>query len=511
MCCLAVLFTACDDIFASEDNPTPAYLSMSDKPVTIKAGDTYRRKAISVTTAVVEYSSSDTNVATVDGEGMVTAKAEGTATITATATGYSSQNGKKIYQPTSVSYVVTVKPATLPAATITNDPVATAGDIVAGSATALVTAGVAEGGTIMYLVTAANEAKPTSTDGFSADIPSAEKLAAATYYVWYYAKADTEHSDSEIAAVEVTVSPAGPTLSTPLTVEAITAGTIIVTSPQAGMQYSKDGGVTKLPVSANPTNISVAAGEKVEFYGTATSYYGTKIGGDGDGFKCKVYGNIMSLVDEENFATNKTLTANYTFALLFETNAKLTDASGLLLPATTLGESCYFGMFFGCSSLTTAPAELPATTLKDHCYSAMFCYCSSLTTAPALPATALADNCYNNMFNGCSKLTTAPALPATTLKEVCYSSMFWGCSKLTTAPALPATELKRDCYNGMFYGCSSLTTAYVKAEYTDANYECYQMFNGCTATGATLHTTNATSWTGHMGGANWTAVGDWND
>ena len=43
MCCLAVLFTACDDIFASEDNPIPAYLSMSDKPVTIKVGDTYRR------------------------------------------------------------------------------------------------------------------------------------------------------------------------------------------------------------------------------------------------------------------------------------------------------------------------------------------------------------------------------------------------------------------------------------------------------------------------------------
>ena len=103
MCCLAVLFTACDDIFASEDNPIPAYLSMSDKPVTIKAGDTYRRKAISVTTAVVEYTSSKTDVATVNNEGLVTAKAEGTTTITATATGYSSQNGKKIYQPASVS------------------------------------------------------------------------------------------------------------------------------------------------------------------------------------------------------------------------------------------------------------------------------------------------------------------------------------------------------------------------------------------------------------------------
>ena len=113
MCCLAVLFTACDDVFGNEDNPMSAYLSMSDKPVTLKAGDTYRRKAISVTTAVVEYTSSKTDVATVDNEGLVKAKAEGTTTITATATGYSSQNGKKIYQPASVSYVVTVTPATV--------------------------------------------------------------------------------------------------------------------------------------------------------------------------------------------------------------------------------------------------------------------------------------------------------------------------------------------------------------------------------------------------------------
>ena len=119
MCCLAVLFTACDDVFGNEDNPMSAYLSMSDKPVTLKAGDTYRRKAVSVTTAVVEYTSSDTNVATVDGEGVVTAIAKGTATITATATGYSSQNGKKIYQPASVSYVVTVTPATVYATSLT--------------------------------------------------------------------------------------------------------------------------------------------------------------------------------------------------------------------------------------------------------------------------------------------------------------------------------------------------------------------------------------------------------
>ena len=202
MCCLAVLFTACDDIFAGEDNPIPAYLSMSDKPVTIKVGDPYRRKAVSVTTAVVEYTSSDTKVATVDGEGMVTAIAEGEATITATATGYST-GGKKIYQPASVSYKVIVKPNI---ATITTYPKATTGDIVAGSTTALVTEGVADGGTMMYAVTTANT-KPATTDVFSATIPTAATLAAGTYYVWYYAKAaDAAHSDSEISATAITVT-----------------------------------------------------------------------------------------------------------------------------------------------------------------------------------------------------------------------------------------------------------------------------------------------------------------
>ena len=119
MCCLAVLFTACDDMFATEDNPTSAYLGMSDKPVTIKVGETFQRQATSASTAVVEYTSSDTKIATVDNTGLVTAIAEGEATITATATGYSSQTGKKIYQPDSKSYVVTVVPATVPVTSIT--------------------------------------------------------------------------------------------------------------------------------------------------------------------------------------------------------------------------------------------------------------------------------------------------------------------------------------------------------------------------------------------------------
>lgn len=110
MYCLAVLFTACDDIFASEDNPIPAYLSMNDKDVTIKVGDSYKRTAIAVSGAVIEYSSSATDVATVDQSGTVKGVAAGTATITAKATGYST-GGKKIFIEEEKKYEVTVTAA----------------------------------------------------------------------------------------------------------------------------------------------------------------------------------------------------------------------------------------------------------------------------------------------------------------------------------------------------------------------------------------------------------------
>ena len=93
-----------------------------------------------------------------------------------------------------------------PAATVTTDPTATAAYIEVGSTAALVNAGAANGGTMMYAVTTTN-AQPASTADFSATIPTAENRAAGTYYVWFYAKADADHSDSEIAGpVSVTVA-----------------------------------------------------------------------------------------------------------------------------------------------------------------------------------------------------------------------------------------------------------------------------------------------------------------
>ena len=176
-----------------------------------------------------------------------------------------------------------------------------------------------------------------------------------------------------------------------------------------------------------------------------------------------VYGNIMSLLFGDNFKGQSDLTGyKAAFVELFK-NCMIESAENLILPATTLENHCYGAMFYGCTSLTTAP-ELSATTLTNRCYEGMFQGCTSLTVAPELPATTLADYCYDYMFNGCTSLVNAPELPSTELAEHCYYHMFEQCTSLTTAPELPATTLINRCYEGMFNGCTSLS--YIKAMFT---------------------------------------------
>ena len=129
-------------------------------------------------------------------------------------------------------------------------------------------------------------------------------------------------------------------LATPLTVEALTAGTIVVniadvhgvpTTLSTGMKYSVNGG-TKTTITETTSIEGLKAGDKVQFYGngTQTQAYGNdqvvSIQGSGDGFQTKVYGNIMSLLDEEGFATKTDLpNADYVFYEL--TKHLLTPAS----------------------------------------------------------------------------------------------------------------------------------------------------------------------------------------
>ena len=167
----------------------PFIMGIGDADVTLKA----EVSPVEATDKKVTWSSSAPAVATVDETGKVHAVAAGTTTIKATTA-----NGKE------ASIELTVN---LPKATVTTAPTAKTG-IKAFENAAIINAGVASGGTMMYKVTTTNT-KPTTTDGFSATVPTAQSLAAGTCYVWYYVKGDATHADSEIAGpVQVTIASA---------------------------------------------------------------------------------------------------------------------------------------------------------------------------------------------------------------------------------------------------------------------------------------------------------------
>ena len=150
-----------------------------------------------------------------------------------------------------------------------------------------------------------------------------------------------------------------------------------------------------------------------------------------------VYGNVMSLLGGANFAGLDTIEDENAFAYLF----------------ADYNESGYNESLL---SHPDKPLVLPATTLADYCYSGMFYGCTGLTAAPALPATTLAESCYNGMFSGCTGLTAAPALPATTLADYCYQSMFQNCTGLVAITCL-ATDISAS--GALFYWVSNVAAS----------------------------------------------------
>lgn len=160
-------------------------------------------------------------------------------------------------------------------------------------------------------------------------------------------------------------------------------------------------------------------------------------------------------------------------------------------PNVTMPEGGFPCLFWGCTSLTSAP-ELPAKNLDTQAYQFMFRDCTSLTSAPQLPATTLTWGCYGGMFQGCTSLKQAPELPAMVLQQACYENMFADCSALEQVPNLPATTLADDCYRNMFLNCTGLAInkkAYDKyiipwgipksAVTTNISFWSKDMFKGC--------------------------------
>lgn len=251
-------------------------------------------------------------------------------------------------------------------------------------------------------------------------LPNEDSVTVNVYAVGYIEKNitippvhknDFLHGENAVR-FELTAMEAG----TPLTMTVMgNGGTIFVSNPSEGMKYSiKDGenyGEKKL--ITGDIEIPVSHNDEVRFYGNGTNGSTNIIVNS----NVMLTGNIMSLVDENNFATITTM-EGASFAGLFAGNNfefTIIDVSGLLLPATTLSKNCYSGMFAGCSKLSGGPAELPALTLAPGCYYNMFKGCDQIMWAQTLvlPATELVDSCYFNMFDGCGNLEALICLATT--------------------------------------------------------------------------------------------------
>ena len=216
-----------------------------------------------------------------------------------------------------------------------------------------------------------------------------------------------------------------------LTIEALEDG--LTTSLSVNdCEYCIDGDGNWKSLAAGTTTESINTGQTLSFRGELTPNISNGIGTFTINKKCNLKGNCMSMLFGDNAADNFSLSGkDYAFYKLFFSCSNIVNLSENFLPATTLANQCYGGIFVGCTSLTTAP-ELPATELASYCYGGMFQGCTDLTTAPELPATTLAVRCYDDMFYGCTSLNYIKMLATDPSASDCSSNWVSGVASAGT-------------------------------------------------------------------------------
>ena len=125
---------------------------------------------------------------------------------------------------------------------------------------------------------------------------------------------------------------------------------------------------------------------------------------DGD---VRLYGSIMSLIDNGRGIKASLADTNRCFSSLFRYSTGITRVDEIFSSVDQLGNGCFRTMFDSCTNLSEVKTNLlPWVELTEECFYHMFYGCTSLTTAPDLPAVSLVENCYRDMFNKCGVLNS---------------------------------------------------------------------------------------------------------
>ena len=369
--------------------------------LTLASGNTYQLVAtVSPEDACdksVTWASNNTNVATVDSNGLISGVTIGSATVTVTsndtnsvtcncsvtvnegqhATGVTlNESSISIIKDNTHTLIATVMPqdaidkrvtwSTSDASIATVDSNGVVSGVASGDATIIVT--TVDGGFTAQCSVSVSEEHDYSKDYFT--IESLEDKNAITFVITSTTTGNLGYYSTDNGTTWTQIE-SGSGAKTIATLNSGDTVLIKATSQTSGQQ-------AKWATDYNKNS-----------YFNATKTY-------------KIYGNAMSLLTGDDFETATTITQECALCGLFfggNNSTKLLDASNLVLPATSLTKSSYNGMFRGCKALQHGPKLLPALVVPQDGYSSMFESGTSLVEAPEIMATTVSGNtALNRMF-----------------------------------------------------------------------------------------------------------------
>ena len=302
--------------------------------------------------------------------------------------------------------------------------------------------------------------------------------AEANYNTYIGSSAYTEPTVSTypVDASSVTVNYNLKELGEPLTFQIVAGGTLywyVGNDTYAKtIEYSKNGGewteITSSSGGSGTTISEVVPGDIIKFRGNNIQYGSTSASRFINTENCLFYGygNIMSLIQKENFVNRKNFTSdnNLAFAYMFYQTNIMSHPTKLLHLAAT-----YF-------SGNLRPSGV---------YESMFRECKKLKRPPVIHLTnETVNECFRNMFNGCTSIQSVPKMPTSISTSACYQ-MFMNCTGLKTAKIDFIYWAGNNACQSMFEGCTSLRSVYFKKtnfnQWGGNGGSFRQMFKNCTS------------------------------
>lgn len=180
----------------------------------------------------------------------------------------------------------------------------------------------------------------------------------------------------------------------PFTLDVISGGTLNIelkgsTTPSLFINKNNTGWQEVITTTNKFYALTAATGDIIQLKGNNDRFVGDYT--NNPAFKkprnstiqTKIYGNIMSLLEGDNYTTATTLTTNKSFYMLLSDSFAV-DVKKLILPATTLSDSCYHSMFAYNTQITESPIITGGETLGFECTNLMFFGCTNLNYVKCL-------------------------------------------------------------------------------------------------------------------------------